>query len=127
YKHTLVEKCESTKKDYTKIKQCRSSRAFGFCFSLTPFPMLQRLEAIKEASQRKEVAFRLKVIEFHNFFGTEDPSRSFWYLCSYYRAGVGGTFGVSLRLGNISPLECICYKFNENNPQSNILWTHLSS
>ncbi|MCS7199661.1 MAG: hypothetical protein N2327_05405 [Caldimicrobium sp.] len=33
--------------------------------------MLQRLEAIKDASQRKEVAFRLKVIEFHNPFGTE--------------------------------------------------------
>ncbi|MCS7149817.1 MAG: hypothetical protein RMI93_03655 [Caldimicrobium sp.] len=27
----------------------------------------------KYASQRKEVAFRLKVIEFHNFFGREAP------------------------------------------------------
>ncbi|MCX7612831.1 MAG: hypothetical protein N2Z40_01210 [Caldimicrobium sp.] len=33
--------------------------------------MLQRLEAIKEASQRKEVAFRLQVIEFHHSFGTK--------------------------------------------------------
>ncbi|MDW8095100.1 MAG: hypothetical protein RMI63_08800 [Caldimicrobium sp.] len=33
--------------------------------------MLQRLEAIKDASQRKEVAFRLKVSEFHNSFGTK--------------------------------------------------------
>ncbi|MCS7200522.1 MAG: hypothetical protein N3D14_03510 [Aquificaceae bacterium] len=32
--------------------------------------MQQRLETIKDASQRKEVAFRLKVIEFHNSFGT---------------------------------------------------------
>ncbi|MCS7149378.1 MAG: hypothetical protein RMI93_01370 [Caldimicrobium sp.] len=27
-------------------------------------------------------------------------------------------------LGNVSPLEWICYKFNENSPQSKILWTH---
>ncbi|MCS7150561.1 MAG: hypothetical protein RMI93_07500 [Caldimicrobium sp.] len=33
--------------------------------------MLQRLEAIKDISQRKEVAFRLKVIEFQNSFGIE--------------------------------------------------------
>ncbi|MCS7149830.1 MAG: hypothetical protein N2Z40_05610 [Caldimicrobium sp.] len=33
--------------------------------------MLQRLEAIKKASQRKEGAFRLKGIEFHNSFGTK--------------------------------------------------------
>ncbi|MCX7613960.1 MAG: hypothetical protein N2Z40_07060 [Caldimicrobium sp.] len=33
--------------------------------------MLQSLEAIKDASRRKKVAFRLKVIEFHNSFGTE--------------------------------------------------------
>ncbi|MCX7612763.1 MAG: hypothetical protein N2Z40_00860 [Caldimicrobium sp.] len=47
-----------------------------FCFSLTPSPIkdlkkLQRLEAIKDASQRKEVAFKLRAIEFHNSFGTE--------------------------------------------------------
>ncbi|MCS7199476.1 MAG: hypothetical protein N2327_01235 [Caldimicrobium sp.] len=33
--------------------------------------MLQRLEAIKDASQRREIAFRLKVIEFYNSFGTK--------------------------------------------------------
>ncbi|MCS7199756.1 MAG: hypothetical protein NZ850_05350 [Caldimicrobium sp.] len=33
--------------------------------------MLQGLEAIKDASQRKEVAFRLKGIEFHHSFGTK--------------------------------------------------------
>ncbi|MCS7150185.1 MAG: hypothetical protein RMI93_05550 [Caldimicrobium sp.] len=33
--------------------------------------MLQSLEAIKDASRRKKVAFRLKGIEFHNSFGTE--------------------------------------------------------
>ncbi|MCX7613640.1 MAG: hypothetical protein N2Z40_05415 [Caldimicrobium sp.] len=33
--------------------------------------MLQKHEAIKDASQRREVAFRLKVIEFHNSFGTK--------------------------------------------------------
>ncbi|MCX7873585.1 MAG: integrase core domain-containing protein [Caldimicrobium sp.] len=27
-------------------------------------------------------------------------------------------------LGNVSPLEWICYKFYENSPQSKILWTH---
>ncbi|MCX7613276.1 MAG: hypothetical protein N2Z40_03510 [Caldimicrobium sp.] len=32
---------------------------------------MQSLEVIKDASQRKEVAFRLKVIEFHNSFSTE--------------------------------------------------------
>ncbi|MCS7200378.1 MAG: helix-turn-helix domain containing protein [Caldimicrobium sp.] len=53
-----------------------------FSFSLTPSPikdlkMLQRLEAIKDASQRKEVAFRLKVIEFHNSFGTKATVEAF--------------------------------------------------
>ncbi|MCX7613639.1 MAG: hypothetical protein N2Z40_05410 [Caldimicrobium sp.] len=33
--------------------------------------MLQRLEAIKDASQRNEVAFRLRLIEFQNSFGIE--------------------------------------------------------
>ncbi|MCX7613115.1 MAG: hypothetical protein N2Z40_02695 [Caldimicrobium sp.] len=33
--------------------------------------MLPGLEAIKDASQRKEGAFRLKVIEFHNSFSRE--------------------------------------------------------
>ncbi|MCX7873521.1 MAG: helix-turn-helix domain-containing protein [Caldimicrobium sp.] len=39
--------------------------------------MLQRLEAIKDASQRKEVAFRLKVIEFHDSFGTKATVEAF--------------------------------------------------
>ncbi|MCS7149131.1 MAG: hypothetical protein RMI93_00110, partial [Caldimicrobium sp.] len=30
-------------------------------------------------------------------------------------------------LGNVSPLEWICYKFNENFPWSKILWTHTNS
>ncbi|MCX7613584.1 MAG: hypothetical protein N2Z40_05130 [Caldimicrobium sp.] len=39
--------------------------------------MLQRLEAIKDASQRKEVTFRLKAIEFHNSFGIEATVKAF--------------------------------------------------
>ncbi|MCS7199742.1 MAG: hypothetical protein N2327_05460 [Caldimicrobium sp.] len=35
--------------------------------------MLPRLEAIKDAFKRKEVAFRLKVVEFHHSFGIEAP------------------------------------------------------
>ncbi|MCS7200503.1 MAG: transposase [Caldimicrobium sp.] len=27
-------------------------------------------------------------------------------------------------LGNVSPLEWICYKFYENSPQSKIIWTY---
>ncbi|MCX7874171.1 MAG: hypothetical protein N2327_07055 [Caldimicrobium sp.] len=34
---------------------------------------------------------------------------------------------VHITLGNVSPLEWICYKFNENSPQSKILWTYTSS
>ncbi|MCX7614033.1 MAG: hypothetical protein N2Z40_07440 [Caldimicrobium sp.] len=43
--------------------------------------MLPRLEAIKDASQRKEVAFRLKVIEFHNSFGKKATVKAFG-ICS---------------------------------------------
>ncbi|MCS7149792.1 MAG: hypothetical protein RMI93_03530 [Caldimicrobium sp.] len=39
--------------------------------------MLQRLEVIKDACQRKEVAFRLKVIEFHNSFGRKATGKAF--------------------------------------------------
>ncbi|MCX8042247.1 MAG: helix-turn-helix domain containing protein [Thermodesulfobacteriaceae bacterium] len=53
-----------------------------FSFSLTPSPikdlkMLQRVEVIKDASQRKEVAFRLKVIKFHNSFGKKATGKAF--------------------------------------------------
>ncbi|MCS7215587.1 MAG: hypothetical protein NZ826_05470 [Thermodesulfovibrio sp.] len=50
-----------------------------FSFSLTPSPikdlkMLQRLEAIKDASQRKEVAFRL--LGYSNL--SSRSGRDFW-------------------------------------------------
>ncbi|MCS7150183.1 MAG: hypothetical protein RMI93_05540 [Caldimicrobium sp.] len=40
-------------------------------FSINDLKMLQSLEAIKDASRRKEVDFRLKVIEFYNSCGKE--------------------------------------------------------
>ncbi|MCS7199178.1 MAG: hypothetical protein N2327_01845 [Caldimicrobium sp.] len=52
-----------------KINRLASHRTFS---SIGNLRMLQRHEAIKDASQRKEVAFRLKVIEFQNSFDTED-------------------------------------------------------
>ncbi|MCX7614053.1 MAG: hypothetical protein N2Z40_07560 [Caldimicrobium sp.] len=83
---------------------------------------LQRLEAIKDASQRKEVAFRLKVIEFHNSFGREAPVEAFGICKATIKQEWDELIGVSLRLGNVSFLKWICYKLNENSPQSKILW-----
>ncbi|MCX7874454.1 MAG: hypothetical protein N2327_08525 [Caldimicrobium sp.] len=45
-----------------------------FSFSLTPSPIkdlkiLQRLKAVKDVYQRKELAFRLKGIKFHYSLG----------------------------------------------------------
>ena len=53
-----------------------------YSFSLSPNPkkdlnLLQKLETLKDASKREEVAFRLKVIEYHDKYGTEATVEAF--------------------------------------------------
>ncbi|MCX7612802.1 MAG: hypothetical protein N2Z40_01055, partial [Caldimicrobium sp.] len=84
-----------------------------------------RLEAIKDASSKeKKSLLDLRSSNFTTPLAQKLQSKLLWYLWSYYRAKVGGTLGVGFGLGNVSPLEWICYRFNENSPQSKILWSH---